>query len=176
MKRLVTILTLCTLLFCASCTETITDNLPPLSDIVEAAPPQQSIAPEAPEVTAPQIDSPVMQPPDIRLEISQSPPDSRQLITYTYINGTDKAVNIVAIPRLERAIPEGWETVEFSGNVGFCGTPDCLAAHSRSLEWTLDTEYLYGGALDAGLYLLSFEVVDDNYEIMDMISGVFSVL
>ena len=173
MKKIITILALFALL-CASCTDTIIDEQPPLADGSEAYP-HQSVAPDTPAVTAPACDS-VAELPDIRLEITNIPSGDGQSVTYAYINDTDVAINIMAIPHLEIKTPDGWAPVEFSDNIGFCGTPDCLASNSRSLDWTLDTEYLYGKPLDTGFYRLSFDVVDVNYELADVIFADFEVL
>ena len=171
MKKTIAILALLTLLLYASCAKTITDDAPPLSEGVGNTPPQSTALP--PVTSTPEITATL---PKIRLEIAQSPVSHMQTVTYTYVNDTDAAVNIVAIPHLERRAPDGWVPVEFSDNIGFCGTPDCLASNSRSLDWPLDAEYLYGKPLDAGFYRLSFDVVDDNYEVADVIFADFEVL
>ena len=161
-----TLTLLCTLCICTAC-HTIVDPGPPLSGSATAVP-HPSTLPETPEIAAPAE--------KIRLEMSPLMSESgQQDIKYTYINDTNAAVNILAIPCLEVKTPDGWKNVEFSENIGFCGTPDCLAANSRSLDWTLDVEYLYGGPLDAGTYRLSFDILDNNYNPTDVISAEFAL-
>jgi len=163
MKKLILFIVLSVLLLCPACFSVIPDQLPPLSGGAETP----ASSPTA-EIPAPQ--------PEFRMEINSLSAKFGHDITYVFINDTDSAVNIVSIPHLERKTSEGWEDVEFAENIGFCGTPDCLAAFSRSIEWTLETEYLYGGSLAAGIYRLSFDIVDDDYYPSDTISAVFDVL
>ena len=174
MKKMLCALSVGALLICSACAVTLPDSLPPLSGGA-ATPPLISEAPETPsDFVSP--DNTVETKPDYSMEITQQPSETGQNITYVYVNNTGSAVNILAIPLLEKMTPEGWKTVEFAHGTGFCGTPDCLAANSRSLEWTLDTEMLYGGPLDAGLYRLSFDIVNDNYNKTGVLSSEFNVL
>lgn len=110
------------------------------------------------------------------LELSGERFTAEQTISYIYVNNTDERINVLAIPRLEKDTENGWLELPFKENVGFCGTPDGVAAMDRSTEWTLDVENLYGAPLEAGRYRLSFDVVDDDYEKFDEIFGEFEIV
>ena len=171
MKKLVIILLLCSVLIFSTFVKLLPYNKPPLADIV-TAPPQESDEPVFTEDTPP-ADEPVAPQPKYHMEVELTPLIQGQKIKYVFINNSNKALNILAIPHLEIKTPDGWQTVEFSEKIGFCGTPDCLAANSRSIEWALDVELLYGGPLEQGHYQLSFEMVDDDYNTIGVISADF---
>lgn len=156
MKKLIYFLTICVLLFCASCT-TICEP-PPSSGTDES-----NVVVDTPDISG------------IYLEISDKFA-AGDIITYTYVNNTDAAINIPSIPRLEQKTSDGWSEVSVRVGVMSCVTPDSIAARSRSLEWELDTEFLYGSALEPGIYKLSFQLSDDEYKPTDIIYAMFEVL
>ena len=119
----------------------------------------------------------VENPPEAYLRLAARTFMAGNMITYTYVNETETPVNILSIPRLERLSEEGgWVVVPFCENVGFCGTPDTVEAKSHSIQWSLDAELLYGGALETGTYRLTFAVLDDDFTEIDTISNEFDVV
>lgn len=87
-------------------------------------------------------------------------------ITYKFMNMSDSTANILNIPRLYKGTEHESNLLPYADGVGFCGTPDCIAANSASLEWTLDAEYLFGSELSPGSYLLAFDVLNDDYDVI----------
>lgn len=173
MKKLILIFVVCALLICTSCGKILNDIKPPLSDTGES---DAAATPSPGGTTAPDPGSTGISDVDgLYLEISGEKYAAGEKIKYTYINNTDAAVNILSIPHLEQKTSGGWVEVPFCDGVGFCGTPDSIAANSRSLEWELDTETLYGGALVAGIYKLSLSIVDDKYDPVGAIQAEFEV-
>lgn len=173
MKKLICVLLLFALLLCVSCNRVITDAVPPLS---QTDGPAGSADPKNTGTAHEPNDPATPDKSRVYLEISSDTFAVGDVIKYTYVNNTGLAVNILSIPRLEIETATGWEPVPFCDGVGFCGTPDSIAANSRSLEWELDTEMLYGSALESGRYRLSLSIVDVEYKPVDSIHADFEVV
>lgn len=171
MKKLVLGILVCTLLLTSACAANGTViELPPLPENSAAEGLADTGAPISPDIFAPGFSAPV------DVEMTADTYKSGDIISYKFINRRDTAVNILNIPSLYEITPNGLEVIKLSDTVGFCGTPDCLAANSESLLWTLDPSELYDSPLNPGQYLLKFNVLDDDYNLIDFISCDFKII
>ena len=79
-------------------------------------------------------------------------------ISYKIVNETGQSVNVVLIPKLERNLglqfEEKWEQVDFTGEVGFCGTPDTIESKNTH-DGTIETNWYKN--IVVGKYRLTFE-------------------
>lgn len=168
-------------LFCVSCNafgvtleqppQPISDNEPDTGD------PQKQ--PDADNTDEPQFMEPDNNPVDIDMGLRVEMADTfaqGETITYSFTNITDSKANILNIPRLYMGTENEENLLPYADGPGFCGTPDCIAAYSTSLVWTLDAKYLFGSDLPSGSYLLTFDVLDDNYEVVETLYAEFEVL
>ena len=99
-------------------------------------------------------------------------------IPYTFQNWTGADVLVVPIPTLYSIDADGTSVrIELAPSdepIGFCGTPDYIAAGVFSAR-TLPVSMLYE-PLKPGLYRLDFDVVSEDYSAVDVISAEFTVV